>query len=473
MSSLSSPDRSKPVKITYSARQKRKKNVSNIANSVSQSESESTDNVETTEVSAPLSSKKAQVPPLKPPSNDGPKKIDFRLPGPSPRRVQRDGSAIDAPSGKPLKSLHARSSSSITSLNRVESRDVNGSPFRKKPVSVIGVKTSKMSLKREMTPESEMDVDDGASVAESSLGIGRIRRTEAERIEYFKNQPDCGAVEEHRALCNRCRKFVSLGRRRAYTVRPWEIHREKCDQKPPSSLPGHSGLSQRDDDLESDIGSTASSVVMSEAERKSVLDSDPRAEQVKAGEVLCRKCHKWIRLSKTTNYALYNWTKHQQRCSGVVPSSRVATAERKLRIVNDSQAKSFDPKNVECALCGENIPLQGEGDYNLTSWEAHKKVCKAKGSHSHASSSSSTDSTLAVSDVGSSPGKRGLKRSLEEPELAVDDPDARPQTRPRTEKYQPPQQEAPGPLGWFLLPFKAFVRGFKESMKAHADHNSS
>lgn len=56
------------------------------------------------------------------------------------------------------------------------------------------------------------------------------------------------------------------------------------------------------------------------------------------------------------------------------PSGRVAAAERKLRIVNDSQAKSFDPKNVECALCEVNVNLQGEGDYNLTSWEAHKRL---------------------------------------------------------------------------------------------------
>lgn len=60
---------------------------------------------------------------------------------------------------------------------------------------------------------------------------------------------------------------------------------------------------------------------------------------------------------------------------------------------------------------------------------------------------------------------RGVKRPLSEHELALDDPDTRPQNRPRSETYEAPQKEAPGPFGWFLMPFKAFVRGFKESLQ--------
>jgi hypothetical protein len=52
-----------------------------------------------------------------------------------------------------------------------------------------------------------------------------------------------------------------------------------------------------------------------EAERKMVLDTDPRAQEVKPGEVLCRKCQKWIKLSKSSRFALYNWISHQSRCS--------------------------------------------------------------------------------------------------------------------------------------------------------------
>jgi hypothetical protein len=90
-------------------------------------------------------------------------------------------------------------------------------------------------LRRTATPETEMD--DNASIADSvmSVTVGKIRRTETERIEYFRNQPECGTLELHRAFCTRCNKFVSLGRKQTYAVRPWETHRNKCDQRVPSS----------------------------------------------------------------------------------------------------------------------------------------------------------------------------------------------------------------------------------------------
>lgn len=79
-------------------------------------------------------------------------------------------------------------------------------------------------------------MDDGASVAESFMSLGKVRRTEAERLEYFKNQPECDDIEPHRVKCLRCQKHVNLGRQRSYTVRPWEQHRARCDQNVPKSM---------------------------------------------------------------------------------------------------------------------------------------------------------------------------------------------------------------------------------------------
>lgn len=73
----------------------------------------------------------------------------------------------------------------------------------------------------------------------------------------------------------------------------------------------------------------------------------------------------------------------------------------------------------------------------------------------------STDNTLIAPDA--SPSR--LKRPREEPDLPADDPDTRPQNRARSDTYEAPQAEAPSSMGWFLLPFKAFVRGFRESLK--------
>lgn len=58
----------------------------------------------------------------------------------------------------------------------------------------------------------------------------------------------------------------------------------------------------------------------------------------------------------------------------------------------------------------------------------------------------------------------GVKRPREEPAL-VPDEDLRPHNRPRHDTYASPQEEAPTAMGWFLLPVRAFIRGFRESLK--------
>ena len=195
-------------------------------------------------------------------------------------------------------------------------------------------------LRRTATPETE--VDDNASIADSvmSVTVGKIRRTETERVEYFRNQPECGTLELHRVFCTRCNKFVNLGRKQTYAVRPWETHRNKCDQRVLSSHMCVSVIYKQYSDLilcnsktsddyiqneqgaeEGDHASAVESLSASRrvprkttAERKAILEADPRVAIVKSDEVKCRKCEKWIRLSSTMEYSLWNWNKHALIC---------------------------------------------------------------------------------------------------------------------------------------------------------------
>ena len=58
----------------------------------------------------------------------------------------------------------------------------------------------------------------------------------------------------------------------------------------------------------------------------------------------------------------------------------------------------------------------------------------------------------------------GVKRSREEVDATSEDEQTA--VRPRTATYLPPQIEPPSTLlGWFMLPFSSFARGFKESLK--------
>ncbi|KAL0953870.1 hypothetical protein HGRIS_005044 [Hohenbuehelia grisea] len=377
------------------------------------------------------------------------------------------------PPSSTLKGAHHRASSSINSLSVIAG--LNATPSSKPP----STNTSPLA-KRSATAELE----------DAPPTVSRVRRTTEQRKELLSADPYCGKLEAHLIECTKCGKSIKLGERTSYTLRPWLNHRKACD-KGETPQEEDDGAMEEADDASTVAHSVAQSEVSSrktEAERLAVLEADPRAEDVRSDEALCKKCQKWIRLSKKTRYALGNWNAHQLRCSDIVPSHRVAAAQSKLQIVNDSQAKSFTPRSVECKLCGHTVKLAGEGDYNLTSWLEHKSIpcisVPAQDSRptdlaptrvspspsSRPPPSTSSDTTLVTDPTGSSSvsGKRGTKRPREEEDLAVsaddDDEDLRPANRPRSEGYVPVQREAPSPWGWFLLPFKAFARGFRESL---------
>jgi len=476
----------------------RKRQIADVADDLPNSDSSSPGSITPTQTSGSTEPTEIVMkPPSKAPASKGPIKIDFHLPGPGPKRVRRDNEDTDATKAspsEPKKRSHHRSTSSMSSLARVVQKVVAPSPASTKPPSVQATKP--LSSKRSATPEAE--VDDSASIADSvmSVTVGKIRRTETERIEYFRNQPECGTLEPHRAFCTRCNKFVNLGRKQTYAVRPWETHRSKCDQRVQSSRANRSDncLQSEQVDEEGDDASTVDPSASrraprkSAADRKAILEADSRVAIVKTDEVKCRECEKWIRLSSTMEYALWNWNKHALVCCDAVPSSRVATATRKLQLVNDSQAKSFSIHNVHCASCNHDVDLGQAIDYDLTNWEVHKTRCDHTSSMTKTSvtspdsksgtsnpdpmlaspgSSASAEGTLVASDPAyPSPLAPSTKRIRDEADLPADDPDARPSNRPRSETYVPPEKDAPGPMGWFLLPFKAFVQGFRESLKS-------
>ncbi|KAE9396892.1 hypothetical protein BT96DRAFT_921818 [Gymnopus androsaceus JB14] len=336
-------------------------------------------------------------------------------------------------------------------------------PSTKKPASVRGHKPMSSISQRQIAP-SESDFDDGASVADSS-----------ERIEYFKNQPECGSLEANRAKCLRCDKYVALGKQTSYNVRPWEKHRAKCDLKPAVE---HQASPEGNEESRPETAVTHRKN-KTEDERKSILLADPNAQEVKTDQVLCKKCHSWIRLHTAGGvraYDLGNWKQHSKKHGTTIPSSRVATAQRKLELVNDPRVKSFSPTHVV---------YMHDVDYNLTLWQEHKAGCSELDSRSnrsdkfnqrHASCKAPTSvgsTSTVVSPEG--PATKGVKRRLEDSEvdLPPDDPDARPQNRPRTEDYVAPDKEPPSVLGWFMMPFKSFVRGFKESMSKDASVSGS
>ncbi|KAF8637612.1 hypothetical protein AX17_002681 [Amanita inopinata Kibby_2008] len=421
----------------------------------------------------------------KPSSSKIPKKIDFRQPELPQKRIPRKNDNSD----------NAKSTTSVKTKANAQNAPTSSSNGRNsssvRPPSQASTRSKADNPPSERRPESP-DTDEDGSIAESIKSSGKIRRTETERILYFRNQPECAKLEPRRVLCTRCNSYVNLGQKQTYSVRPWESHRIKCDAR--AGDEPH-GATRNGKSAEVKAGSTGtpstieSPIRRNESERKAFLESDSRAEEIRPDQVKCRTCKKWVRLSTKLTYALYHWQRHQETCGIGIPSSRVTTAERKLQLVNDADAKSFGTRHVECSQCGLHITLEGDGDYNLTKWEEHKINCPSL------PQSAVTESTNhpelpepanavpfpiiedSANNTESKPAAEyssnaNLKRGRSESDATMDRDDERPLNRPRTASYVAPEVEAPSALGWFLLPLKSFVRGFRESLRGDSQPNA-
>ncbi|KAF9814829.1 hypothetical protein IEO21_04881 [Rhodonia placenta] len=284
---------------------------------------------------------------------------------------------------------------------------------------------------RTQTPDSLGD--DGASVAESS----RKRKTEVERIKFLQDDSLSGEVEPYRMFCNGCQTWVDLNPKRKYVMQPWLIHRKACIKQRGQSESRTDVSVQSDARIDLDVA-----------------DKEPEEEDEKAKPVTPK--------SKIER-----------------PSNRIATAQRKLQIVNDPQAKKLKEHSVECAKCRAEVSLKGEVDYDLTLWEGHKTTCtpstpRLPPAPSPAVSTpaptapveaeaeaeaerpppsiASTDATAIGSE--SSPSGRGQKRAREDEGEVIEEQS--PSIRRRTEFYVAPEGDSPGFIDWLVLPFRSF-----------------
>lgn len=190
--------------------------------------------------------------------------------------------------------------------------------------------------------ESPEDSGDEA-VATDEATPARKRKSEGDRIQFFKNDPLCKELEPLRALCANCNTWVDLHQKRKYVMKEWVVHQKSCKRgsvaptlvsteirdisvdlflhrspstrvtpaRPPVSR--EQSVQLKDEDSES----PARKVKLrrfTEVERKSILDNDPRSGEVRPQEVFCIPCNKFIRLSTKTSYALYNWEAHSSKC---------------------------------------------------------------------------------------------------------------------------------------------------------------
>ena len=149
---------------------------------------------------------------------------------------------------------------------------------------------------------------------------------------------------------------------------------------------------------------------------------------------------------------------------------------RRMQLLNDSQAKSFTAEAVVCDVCKLPVVLQGDGDYNLVKWHEHKLACiplppppvpipstSAIGDIPKPPvSRADTEATLVGTSSSPSRGKKRQREDEDDTEgpagTTAEDLDARPTAKRRTESYEPPKGFLPGLWKWATTEVNAFVK---------------
>ncbi|OBZ73532.1 hypothetical protein A0H81_06369 [Grifola frondosa] len=478
-SSESSPG---SVKITYSGRHKVSQIVHQILNLLTHvSRAEETGEYykladfqeeEESEEEPPPSNGKSKpkspilrIPPMKSAAKKTPPKIDVVLPGPPPKRDSAGPSLTEkTPITKGKKSAHSRGSSLAS--NNMES------PKEYIPTSVVTGTLSSARFSpipgRTQTPESM--ADDRSSIGDTPRNP-RVRKTEAERMQFLQNEPLTGAVEPHRVFCTGCNKWVPLNPKLRYVMRLWVDHRKQCGKQAPPIENTQSVSPTKEIEEEEDTATSpgARKKRSSEHERQTALENDSFLGEVRPHEVYCKGCQGWIKLSGNTRFALWNWRVHRDRCPGVV---RATAAERNAKLADDVMVESYTDREVVCKACRATIAFDEEDDNTLANWDEHKTSCpnrqasatfdpgpsrarvaSIEAQDSSTRSNPTADIPIVKSEETTSPAS--LKRARED-----DDEDEERLVRPRTQAYRPRDGNGPGFLDWLVSPIRNFIRGF-------------
>ncbi|KAI0091455.1 hypothetical protein BDY19DRAFT_991161 [Irpex rosettiformis] len=290
--------------------------------------------------------------------------------------------------------------------------------------------------------EGTESISDAESIATIDGKPRRKRKSEAERIQFFKDDLWCQEVEAHRILCRNCGEWKDLHPKRRFVMQNWLAHKKACpgSKNPPlfstpKPISQVSALHAVATPIRTQTPSSTTSDTLGpmEAEGKATLENDFRTGEIRPHEVFCTQCATWVKLYPTTKYSPKNWLAHVQQCPGTASSSAAPTAVEPSSppapIEDDTSSTVAVPSTPSVS---EKAPI----------------IPKAVPAYSRKRARDSDDDD---DDISVSPAKR--------------------QVRPRTDSYKPPL----GRALWDLVtkPITSFIQGFKHGIKPDAGTGSS
>ncbi|KAF9779322.1 hypothetical protein BJ322DRAFT_1113676 [Thelephora terrestris] len=223
----------------------------------------------------------------------------------------------------------------------------------------------------------------------------RPKRSEEERINFFRTDPYVAQFEAYRVLCAGCDKWIRLRSNSSYCSIPWEAHRKSClakkgTQKPTLKVETDRRLCENCDNwIIIDNGD-------GEADAKWAQHKLDCARNVLASAHMAPKRHKTD--SPTSEYDRASSHRSRERIelpplsaiSGIsspsiftTPSHALPT-EDTLRLSPEQRAKALrmdpyldevEPHRVFCKLCQHWIPLRKDVHYYTPAWQQHRSKC--------------------------------------------------------------------------------------------------
>ncbi|KAF7303638.1 hypothetical protein MIND_00593100 [Mycena indigotica] len=269
----------------------------------------------------------------------------------------------------------------------------------------------------------------------------RMRRSEAERIAYFVNDPHVGQVEPYQVLCNVCNRWIRLRSHSTYCSIPWDAHRNTCLKKqgqlfisvspPLTSRPLKrakygSAPAVKEEDVDGEYELEEPTVAMPKqdsvtlTQRVAFFANDQTVKEFDENGALCAVCSGWVAF-RTDNHevAVQAWREHRHKCppspvesipsrpaspSVLQPHIRLPlpdapnitvdlspqqyhpphqlrqrnAEDRRARLQSDLLIRTVEPSRVFCTLCKKWVALRRDSSYCAYPWVQHRAKCLAR-----------------------------------------------------------------------------------------------
>ncbi|KAG9309028.1 hypothetical protein JVU11DRAFT_11243 [Chiua virens] len=146
-----------------------------------------------------------------------------------------------------------------------------------------------------------------------------LRRTEAQRRAFFRDDPRVQESEPQRVLCRTCQKWIKLSGSSNYALGNWLSHTQRCTTTAPTIRP------------------------VATTERKMVLLNDPQVKAV-------------VALEGEVEYDLAKWIEHKENCIPLAPAPitpQGSTSDRRRTFPPTSSSSSH---STEATAVPESSP---------------------------------------------------------------------------------------------------------------------